>query len=46
MKFAKGVMIGTLISAGVALYYTEINKSAGKKIMKQGKRWIKNMGII
>ena len=46
MNFAKGVMIGTLISAGVAFYCTEMNKSAGKKIMKQGKRWIRNMGII
>lgn len=45
MSFAKGVMIGTLISAGVTLYYTEMNKSGAKKLMKQGKKWLKNMGM-
>ena len=46
MKFAKGFVVGSLISAGVALYCSEANKSGRKKLIKQGKRWIKNMGII
>ena len=46
MNFVKGVMMGTLISAGVALYYTETTKNGRKRMMKQGKKWMKNMGIM
>lgn len=46
MKFAKGVMIGTLITAGVALYCTETGIVNKKKMIKQGKKWMKNMGVI
>lgn len=46
MKFAKGIMIGTLISAGVALYCTETGKMSKKKMIKQGKKWMKNMGLM
>lgn len=45
MKFVKGVIIGTCISAGAFMLYAESTKS-GKKMMKQGKRFIKNMGIM
>jgi len=44
MKFAKGVVIGTLISAGVALYFSETTKGGRKRMMKQGKKMIKNIG--
>ena len=44
MKFAKGLVVGTLISAGIALYYSETTKSDRKRMMKHGKKWIKNMG--
>ena len=46
MKFAKGVMIGTLLSAGVALFYTETTKGGRKRMMRQGKKWMKNMGMM
>ncbi|MCI9064108.1 MAG: hypothetical protein HFJ17_05860 [Clostridia bacterium] len=45
MKFTKGIMVGTLLSAGVALYYAETTKGTRKKMMKQGKKWIKNIGF-
>ena len=43
MKFAKGLMVGTLISAGVAFFYSETTKGGRKRMMKQGKKMIKNM---
>ncbi len=45
MKFAKGVMIGGLISAGVMLMYSETMNREGKKMIKKGKKFIKQMGI-
>ena len=46
MKFVKGMMMGTIISAGVIYYYTEINKCTGKKMMKQGRKILKQMGMM
>ena len=45
MKFIKGVIVGTCISAGAFMWYAETTKS-GKKMMKQGKKIIKNMGMM
>ena len=45
MKFVKGMILGTCISAGAFMLYTENSKKA-KKMMKQGKKMIKNMGIM
>ena len=48
MKFIKGVMIGTMISAGVVMMYADTigMKSGKKKIMKKGKQVAKKMGIL
>ena len=46
MKFIKGVIWGTVISAGVAMLFNETSKSSKKKMMKQGKKIMKNMGIM
>ncbi len=45
MKFMKGVLIGTMISAGVWMMYNEdmFNKN---KIMKKGKQIAKKMNIM
>ncbi len=45
MKFVKGVIVGTCISAGALMLYAESTKT-GKKMMKQGKKFMKNMGMI
>lgn len=45
MKFVKGVMIGTLISAGVVMMYNETMSNNTRKLIKKGKRFIKNMGM-
>lgn len=47
MKFVKGMMLGTLISAGVLMMYVEGNEMMNKKkIMKKGKQIAKKMGIM
>lgn len=47
MKLIKGMMIGTLISAGVLMMYNENNNMMSKKkIMKKGKQFAKKMGIM
>lgn len=47
MKFVKGMMIGTLISAGVLMMYNEGNNMMNKKKMiKKGKQFAKKMGIM
>lgn len=45
MKFAKGVMVGTLVSAGIMWMYSETMGKDSKKIMKKGKKIIKQMGL-
>lgn len=46
MKFVKGMVMGTLISAGVVMLYNEKNTMKKNKMMKKGKQLIKKMGII
>ena len=46
MKFVKGMIIGTCISAGAYMLYTETMKGNGKKWIKKGKRLLKNMEML
>ncbi len=46
MKFVKGMVMGTLLSAGVVMLYNERNMMKKNKMMKKGKQFIKKMGII
>ena len=45
MNFVKGVMVGTLISAGVFMMCNESGICMSKKWMKKGKKLMKNMGM-
>ena len=45
MKFIKGVMIGGLITTGLVMMYTETDMMNKKKMMKKGKRFLKEFGI-
>lgn len=45
MKFIKGMVLGTCITAGAFMFYTE-NTKKGKKMMKQGKKFIKNIDFL
>lgn len=46
MKFVKGVVIGTLISAGMVMIYAESMGMSKKKMLKKGKQAAKKMGIM
>lgn len=46
MKFIKGIVIGSLISAGVTMMCTEKMQPNRKKMVKMGKQFAKKMGII
>lgn len=43
MSFAKGVMIGTLITAGTLMMYSENLDQNKKKVMKKGRQLVKKM---
>lgn len=46
MKFLKGVILGTAISAGALMLWNEANKTGRSKFMKQGKKFMRNMGMM
>lgn len=43
MNFAKGIMIGSIVSAGVVLMYTDSIKK--NKMIKKGKKILRNFGM-
>lgn len=45
MKFIKGMLIGTMVSAGIAMMYSDNNKTK-RMMMKKGKQMAKKMGIM
>ena len=45
MKFTKGLLLGSMITAGVMMMYVDNNIST-KKIMKKGKQFARKMGIM
>lgn len=45
MKFIKGILLGTVLSAGVAIAYSESSMSR-RKIMKKGRKIAKRIGIM
>ncbi len=46
MKFIKGMVIGGLVTAGVAMVYAETMGQGKRKMMKKGKQFAKRMGIM
>jgi hypothetical protein len=44
MKFVKGMITGMVVTAGVAMMYTEYFEKPNK-IVKQGKKIIKKLGF-
>lgn len=46
MKFVKGMLIGTMVSAGIAMVYIESTNRTKKTFMKKGKQIAKKMGIM
>lgn len=46
MKFAKGALIGGLVATGIYMMYSQNECKTRKLIMKKGKRFMKNIGVI
>ena len=46
MKFIKGMIVGSLISAGVAMMCSECMQPSRKKMVKMGKQFARKMGIM
>lgn len=46
MKFVKGMLMGTMITAGIALVYSESMGINKKKMIKKGKQMAKKIGIM
>lgn len=45
MKFTKGIILGSVITAGVMMMYADNNINT-KKIMKKGKQLARKMGMM
>ena len=46
MKFVKGMLVGSFVSASLVIAYTETLGKDKKKLMKKGKQVMKKMGIF
>lgn len=46
MKFVKGMIVGTLISASMVMAYSESMNGTRKKMMKKGRQFVKKMGMM
>lgn len=46
MKFVKGMIIGGILTAGVAMAYAETMEESKRKMMKKGKKLARRMGIL
>lgn len=46
MKFMKGMILGGMVTAGIALAYAETMGKSKRKMMKTGRKMAKKMGII
>ena len=44
MKFTKGIIIGSMITAGIMMMYTDNMDT--KKMMRKGKQMMRKMGIM
>ena len=45
MQFVKGMIVGTLISAGVVMAYTDTMNGTKRKMIKKGKQFAKKLGM-
>lgn len=45
MKFVKGMIVGTLISAGFVMAYTDTMNGTKRKMIKKGKQFAKKLGM-
>lgn len=46
MKFVKGMLLGGIVTAGVAMMCTDAMGESKRKMMKKGKKIARKMGIL
>ena len=47
MRFIEGMLVGSLVTVGATLMYTNvILKNDTKKMMKKGKQFARKMGLV
>ncbi len=46
MKFVKGLVLGGMVATGVIMMLGETDVINKKKIMKKGRKFVKQMGIM
>lgn len=46
MKFVKGVVVGTLMSAGIVMICAESMTTDKNKMIKKSKQFMRKMGVI
>ena len=46
MKFMKGMLIGGIVTAGIAMMYAETMDQSKRRMMKKGRQFVKKMGIV
>ena len=46
MKFVKGMIVGGMITAGIAMACTDGMCSKKKKMVKMGKQFMRKMGML
>lgn len=46
MKFTKGLLVGGLIATGILMMYSDTNMMNKNKMMKNGKKFAKKVGIL
>ncbi len=46
MKFMKGMLIGGIVTAGIAMMYAETMDQSKRRMMKKGRQFAKKMGIV
>ena len=46
MKFVKGMLIGRIVTAGVAMMYSEAMGDNKRKMIRKGKKLARKMGIL
>lgn len=45
MRFVKGILVGGIVTAGIAMMYAESMGQSKRKMMRKGKQIAKKMGL-
>ena len=46
MKFLKGMLVGGMVATGIAMMCTDSMERGKRKMMRQGRRMAKRMGMM